>query len=120
MKVRWPNMPQDKTLKKHWVFGCFEALLFLGAQKQSKRSVFCTVYENRRFQTDALNDVFFSKMLRKPCVWRCIFMVEVKSTRDSRRRRLHEIVTTPERELHFDVFHLKFKSVFFLSLTGKT
>ena len=39
-------------------------------------------------------------------------MVEVKTTRDSRRRLLHEIVTTLERELHFDVFRLKFKSVF--------
>ena len=74
--------------------------------------MFCTFYENRLFQTDALNDVFFTDMLRKPCVLRLIFMVEVKTTRDSRRRRLHKIATTLERELHFDVFRLKFKSVF--------
>ena len=38
-------------------------------------------------------------------------MVEVKTTRDSRQRRLHKNATTLERELHFDVFDLKFKSV---------
>ena len=73
--------------------------------------MFCTFYENRRFQTDALNDVFFTKMLQKLYVLLGIFMVEVKTTRDSRRRRLHKIVTTLERELHFDVFRLKFKNV---------
>ena len=105
-------MPQDKTLKKPFGFGCFEARLFLGAQKQSKRWVFCAFYENRLFQTDVLNDVFFTKMLQKPNVLRRIFMVEVKTTRDSRQRRLHKIATTLKRELHFDVFRLKFKSVF--------
>ena len=74
--------------------------------------MFCTFYENRLFQTDALNDVFFIKMLQKPCVLQGIFMVEVKTRRDSRRRRLHKIVTTLERELHFDVFRLKFKIFF--------
>ena len=93
--------------------GCFEDRLFFEVQKQSTHYMFCIVSENRFFQTDTLNDVFFTKLIRKPCVLRWFFMVEVKSTRDSRRRRLHEIVTTPERELHFDVFHLKSKSVFF-------
>ena len=74
--------------------------------------MFCTFYENRPFQTDALNNVFFIKMLQKPCVLRGFFMVEVKTTRDSRQHRLHKIVTTLERELHFDVFRLKFKIFF--------
>ena len=39
-------------------------------------------------------------------------MVEVKTARDSRQRRLHKNATTLERELHFDVFRLKFKNVF--------
>ena len=55
------------------------------------------------------NDVAITKMLQKPCVLRGVFMVEVKTTRDSRQHRLHKIVTTLERELHFDVFRLKFK-----------
>ena len=74
--------------------------------------MFCTFYENRLFQTDVLNDVAITKMLQKACVLRGIFMVEVKTTRDSRQRRLRKIVTTLARELHFDVFCLKFKSVF--------
>ena len=74
--------------------------------------MFCTFYENRLFQTDALNEVAIAKMLQTPRVLRGIFMVEVKTTRDSRRRRLHKIATTLRRELHFDVFRLKFKSVF--------
>ena len=40
------------------------------------------------------------------------FMVEVKTTRDSRQHRLHKIVTTLERELHFDVFRFKYKTFF--------
>ena len=58
------------------------------------------------------NDVAITKMLQKARVLRGNFMVEAKNSRDPRRRRLHKIATTLERELHFDVFRLKFKSVF--------
>ena len=55
------------------------------------------------------NDVAITKMLQKPCVLQGVFMVQVKTTRDPRQHRLHKIVTTLERELHFDVFRLKLK-----------
>ena len=74
--------------------------------------MFCTFYENRLFRADVFNDVAITKMLQKPCVLQRFFMVEVKTTRDPRQHRLHEIVTTLERELHFDVFRLKFKICF--------
>ena len=64
------------------------------------------------FRADVFNDVAITKMLQKPCVLQGVFMVEVKTTRDSRQHRLHKIVTTLERELHFDVFRLKFKIFF--------
>ena len=61
------------------------------------------------FRTDVFNDVAITKMLQKPGVLQPFFMVEAKTIRESRQHRLHKIVTTPTRELHFSVFRLKFK-----------
>ena len=72
----------------------------------------CTFYKHRLFRTDVFNDVVLTKMLQNAGVLRGIFMVEAKTRRDSRQPRLHKIVTTLERELHFDVFRLKFKILF--------
>ena len=71
--------------------------------------MFCIFYENCLFRTDVFNDVAITKMLQKPCVLQPFFMVEAKTIRESRQHRLHKIVTTPTRELHFSVFRLKFK-----------
>ena len=74
--------------------------------------MFCAFYENRLFHTDALNEVAITKALQNLYVLQVIFMVGVKTIRDSRQRRLDKIATSPERELHFDVFRLKFKNAF--------
>ena len=64
------------------------------------------------FRTDVFNDIAVTKMFQKASILRRIFMAEAKIRPDSRQRRPHKIATTLERELHFDVFRLSFKTVF--------